>query len=57
MIVTKKELFIEHGFISIGDREIHVKETIQRYRCQSGSLDLGVGWMSKASIVARDMIG
>ena len=57
MIVTKKGLFIEHGFISIGGHENHDKETIERYRCQSGSSDLGVGWMSKAPIVARDVIG
>ena len=57
MIVTKKGLNIEHRFISIGGRENHDKETIQRYWCRSGSSDLGVGWMSKASIVARDVIG
>ena len=57
VIVTKKRLNIEHRFISIGGRENHDKETIQRYRCRSGSLDLGVGWMSKTSIVARDVIG
>ena len=57
MIVTKKKLFIGHGFISIEGRENHDKETIQRYRCQSGSSDLGVGQMSKTSIVARDVIG
>ena len=57
MIVTKKRLNIEHGFISIGGRENHDKETIQQYRCRSGSSDLEVGWMSKTSIVARDVIG
>ena len=55
--MTKKGLFIEHGFISIGGRENHDKETIKRYQCRSGSLDLGVGWMSKAPIVAREVIG
>ena len=57
MIVTKKKLFIEHRFISIGGRENHDKETIQQYRCRSGSSDLEVGWMSKTLIVARDVIG
>ena len=57
MIVTKKDLNIEHGFISIGGHENHDKETIQRYRCLSGSPDLGVGQMSKTLIVARDVIG
>ena len=57
VIVTKKRLNIEHGFISIGGRENQDKETIQRYRCRSGSSDLEVGWMSKAQIVARDVIG
>ena len=57
VIVTKKRLNIEHGFISIGGRENHDKETLQRYQCQSGSSDLGVGWMSKALIVVRDVIG
>ena len=57
MIVTKKRLNIEHRFISIGGRENHDKETIQWYRGQSGSSDLGVGWMSKTPIVARDVIG
>ena len=28
VIVTKKRLFIEHGFVSIGGRESHDKETI-----------------------------
>ena len=28
MIVTKKKLFIEHGFISIGVRENHDKEQL-----------------------------
>ena len=57
MIVTKKRLNIERRFISIGGRESHDKETIQRYRCRSGSSDLGVGQMSKTPIVARDVIG
>ena len=57
VIVTKKGLNIEHSFISIGGRESHDKETIQRYRCQSGSSDLEVGWLSKTPIVARDVIG
>ena len=57
MIVTKKKLNIEHGFISIGGRENHDKEAIEWYRCRSGSSDLGVGRMSKTSIVARDVIG
>ena len=53
----KENLNIEHGFISIGGCENHDKETIQQYRCRSGSSDLEVGWMSKASIVVRDVIG
>ena len=57
VIVTKKTLIIEHGFISIGGRENHDKKTIQRYQCRSGSSDLGVGWMSKTPIVVRDVIG
>ena len=57
VIVTKKRLNIEHSFISIGGRENRDKETIQRYRCRSGSSDLEVGWMSKTLIVARDVIG
>ena len=55
--MTKTGLNIEHRFISIGGRENHDKETIQRYRCQSGSSDLGVGWLNKTLIVARDVIG
>ena len=57
MIVTKEKLFIEHGFISIGVRENHDKETIERYQCRCGSSGLRVGRMSKTSIVARDVIG
>ena len=57
MIVTKTRLNIEHGFISIGGHENHDKETIQQYQCRSGSLDLGVGWLNKTLIVARDVIG
>ena len=55
--MTKKRLFIEHRLVSIGGRENYDKETIQRHQCRSGSSDLGVGWMSKTLIVARDVIG
>ena len=57
VIVINKRLNIEYRFISIGGCENHDKETIQRYRCQSGSSDLGVGWLSKTLVVARDVIG
>ena len=57
VIVINKRLNIEYRFISIGGCENHDKETIQWYWCRSGSLDLDVGWMNKALIVARDVIG
>ena len=57
MMVTKKDLNIEHRFISIGGYENHDKETIQRYWYCGGSLDLPVGRLSKGLIVARDVIG
>ena len=57
MIVTKKNLNIEHRFISIGGRENHDKETIQRHQYQCGSSDLPVGQLSKGPIVASDAIG
>ena len=57
MIVTKKDLNIEHGFISIGGRENHDKETIQWYWYRCGSADLPVGQLSKGPIVVSDVIG
>ena len=57
MIVTKKDLNIEHGFISIGGHENHDKETIQWHWYQCGSLDLLVGRLSKGPIVVRTVIG
>ena len=57
MIMTKKELNIEHKFVSIGGHENHDKETIQWYQYQCGALDLLVGWLSNGSIVASDVIG
>ena len=57
MIVTKKDLNIEHGFISIGGHENHDKETIQWHQYQCGSSDLLVGQLSKGPIVVRTVIG
>ena len=57
MIVTKKDLNIEHRFISIGGHENHDKETIQWHWYQCGSSDLPVGWLNKVSIVVSDVIG
>ena len=57
MIVTKKDLNIEHRFISIGGHENHDKETIQWHWYQCGSSDLRVGWLNKVSIVVSDVIG
>ena len=57
MIVIKKDLNIEHGFISIGGHENHFKETIQQHWYYGGSSDLPVGRLSKGPIVARDVIG
>ena len=55
--MTKKDLNIEHGFISIGVCENHDRETIQWHQYCGGSLDLPVGWLSKGLIVVRDVIG
>ena len=55
--MTKKNLNIEHGFISIGGHENHDKGTIQQYWYQCGSSDLPVGQLSKGPIVARNVIG
>ena len=55
--MTKKDLNIEHGFISIGGHENHDKGTIQQHRYQCRSADLPVGWLSKGLIVASDVIG
>ena len=55
--MTKKNLNIEHRFISIGDCENHDKGTIQWHWYQCGSSDLPVGQLSKGSIVASNVIG
>ena len=55
--MTKKDLNIEHGFISIGGHENHDKGTIQWHRYQCGSSDLPVGQLRKGPIVASDVIG
>ena len=57
MIVTKKDLNIEHRFISIEVHENHDKEPIQQHWYCSGSLDLPVGWLNKGLMVVRDVIG
>ena len=57
MMMRKKGLNIEHRFISIGGRENHDKETIQRYQYRCGSSDLPVGQLSRGLIVASDVIG
>ena len=57
MIVTKKDLNIEHGFISIGVHENHDKGTTQWHQYWCGSSDLPVGWLSKGLIVASDVTG
>ena len=53
----EKGLNIEHRFVSIGGCENHDKEQFQRYQYRCGSSDLQVGWLSKSSIVVRDVIG
>ena len=57
MMMTKKNLNIGHGFISIGGHENHDKGTIQWHQYQCGSSDLPVGWLSKGLIVVRNVIG
>ena len=56
MLVTKKDLNIEHRFIGMGGCENHDKGAIQQHWYQCGSSDLPVGWLSKCPIVVSDVI-
>ena len=50
-------LNIEHRLVSIGSRENHDKEQFKTALVLKWVFGSGVGWLSKTSIVARDVIG